>query len=105
MDIIIRNIEASTAAQLTELAKMWDYNSREDYLRDQLRKIAKDNIVYQSDVRYEHSMNDLAHQIKTFGDILQLNVSLGMLESPFEFDKNGNIVGQKTLSEIKRRNH
>ncbi|KRM23583.1 hypothetical protein FC90_GL000156 [Latilactobacillus graminis DSM 20719] len=62
--------------------------------------MATDEMIYHSDVRYEIAMENLAKQVQTFGDILYLNVSLGLLRSPFEFDHEGNVVHRKTFAEI-----
>lgn len=98
--IQVKEISDSTALLLSEQANKLGYSSREDYLRDVLEKVATDEMIYHSDARYEIAMETLAKQVQTFGDILYLNVRLGMLQSPFEFDQEGNVVRRKTFAEI-----
>ncbi|MDG2979047.1 hypothetical protein KNP65_03725 [Latilactobacillus curvatus] len=98
--IHVREVPDSVSTKLSEQATQLGYSSRDDYLRDVLEKVATDEMIYHSDARYEIAMENLAKQVQTFGDILYLNVRLGMLQSPFEFDQEGNVVRRKTFAEI-----
>ena len=98
--IQVREISKSISDKLSEQSKQLGYSSRDEYLRDVLEKVAKDDWVFHSDARYEIAMANFTKHMQVLSDILYVNVQLGLLRSPFEFDQEGNIINRKTYTEL-----
>ncbi|MFB8726132.1 hypothetical protein [Enterococcus casseliflavus] len=77
MEIKIRSVEKEVSSLLTKQAKEKGFNSREDYLRYILTKLATQDYQFESDVRYQLLVKQ--HQELTEWTIRQVSGATSML--------------------------
>lgn len=75
--------------KLEEVRRKKGYNSREEFLREQLERIAYDDVIMESESRYLSLLQRHEEVMSFVSSTLMLNVELGLLKSPFEMENKG----------------
>ena len=82
--INVRNLSLETVAGLNKVWRKKGYNSREEMIRDTLGKLAKDELVLESEARYLQIIRRQEMFIKWMAEIVVLHTKIEIRSNPFE---------------------